>query len=172
MPRVAHARHGDQSDTNRARHGCTETHSTPSQGHPLSLPVRQSPRERQRELLPPHVLLGLRLGLDAEDRHPATSVNHTPASVREHLDDVLEEAPSLHHTRTPVRTLCQLVQPHVIELDNHTKRCPLLRIRRRRVPSLRPDEAFHGSHGTVHKSRLDPQVSRQQNTRFFAELQL
>ena len=145
VPRVTDARRRREPYTNLLRRRRRQTYPNPPQRHPLRLPVRQGPRQGQRELLPLHFCVGFRVAFHPEDRH---------ASLAEPRR--LAKKTALHVLRAAVSRALLIIQVHVRELDNDADRGTLSGIRRVRVTTLRPHKALHDSLRPVHQASLNP----------------
>ena len=168
---MANPRQRHEAYPHRASNLITKTYSGTLQSHALRLPVRQSPRQRQWELLPLHVFVSLRRRFHAVHGHPPTPINDARAPVWILYHHIFEEAPSINHTLRPVFSLRNLVKLNVVELNDHTDWRTLSRVARRGIPARGPDKAFYCAHGTVNKPSFNPEVPREQNTSAFAELE-
>ena len=145
------------TDAYRPRRPSREVHAHLVQRHPLCLPVRQSPGQRQREVRTPHMLLRRGRRLLLEDRHPL------PPRVGR-LRIVVREKRSLDARR--------ILHVQVVKLHEDAARRPQLFPVRMRICALRPHVPHDLAERAVHQTRLHPQVLRQQHARPLAQQHL
>ena len=150
MPNTS-ARH--ETDPRNTGRPFRQVHTHLVQRHALRLPVGECPRQGQRVILSPHMLLHRRGDALAKDRYPI---------------------PPRRIIRKEGARFSRLVhaQVHGIELHEHTQRSAQLHLLTVRVAALRPHVSAHEAERAIHQPRLHPQVLRQKHSRRFAKQQL
>ena len=151
---VLHTRDRNVANPGHAGRNGAHQNANAFQRHALRLPMRQRPRQRQRELLSRNLTVGLRRHRrGAKDRHPVFFVRLT------------REESTFHAVRA-------LPEIHLVELHDHAQRRALRSVLAVWVEPHGKHETAHPARCAVHEASLDPLVRSQQHARANGEPQL